>query len=91
MVETVLEKVDDLLVVTLTTVAHLSKKHRMYLRRVSPRSCFTIARSMQVPKRPMAPMKLLVNWSLSWFHSSIEYLSSDSSHVSGAWSRQKGK
>jgi hypothetical protein len=27
----------------------------------------------------------------SWSHLSIECLSSDSSHVSGAWSRQKGK
>jgi hypothetical protein len=29
--------------------------------------------------------------SISWSHLSIECLSSDSSHVSGAWSRQKGK
>jgi hypothetical protein len=28
---------------------------------------------------------------LSWSHLSIECLSSDSSQVSGAWSRQKGK
>jgi hypothetical protein len=77
--------------VTSTTVACLSKKRRMYLRRVSPYSCFTIARSMRVPERPIAPAKLLVNWSLSWSHLSIEYFSSDSSHVSGAWSRQKGK
>jgi hypothetical protein len=77
--------------VTLTIVVHLSKKRRMYLRSVSPCSYFTIARSMRVPERAMAPVKLLVNWSLSWFHPSIEYLSIDSSHVSGAWSRQKGK
>jgi hypothetical protein len=63
----------------------------MYLRRVSPCSCFTIARSMRVPERPMAPAKLLVNCSSSWSHLSIECLSSDSSQVSGAWSRQKGK
>jgi hypothetical protein len=45
-VETVFEKVDDLLSVTSTTVARLSKKRPMYLRRVSSCSCFTIARSM---------------------------------------------
>jgi hypothetical protein len=39
----------------------------------------------------MAPVKFLVNCSFSWSHLSIEYFSSDSSHVSGAWSRQKGK
>jgi hypothetical protein len=39
----------------------------------------------------MAPAKLLVNCSFSWSHLSIECLSSDSSHVSGASSRQKGK
>jgi hypothetical protein len=33
----------------------------------------------------MAPAKLLVNCSFSWSHLSIECLSSDSSHVSGAW------
>jgi hypothetical protein len=77
--------------VTPTMVVRLSKKHRVYLHKVSPYSCFTIARSMQVPERPMAPAKLLVNCSLSWSHLSIEYFSSDSSHVSGAWSRQKGK
>jgi hypothetical protein len=42
-------------------------------------------------ERPIAPAKLLVNFSFSWSHLSIEYFSSDSSHVSGAWSRQKGK
>jgi hypothetical protein len=35
--------------VTSTTVARLSKKRHMYLRSVSPCSCFTIARSMRVP------------------------------------------
>jgi hypothetical protein len=30
-------------------VARFSKKRCMYLRRVSPCSCFTIARSMRVP------------------------------------------
>jgi hypothetical protein len=39
----------------------------------------------------MAPEKLLVNYSFSWSHLSIEYFSSDLSHVSGAWSRHKGK
>jgi hypothetical protein len=39
----------------------------------------------------MVPAKLLVNCSLSWSHLSIEYLSSESGHVSGARSRQKGK
>jgi hypothetical protein len=77
--------------VTSTTVARLSKKWRMYLRRVSPCSCFTIARSMRVPEQPIALAKLLVNCSFSWSHLSIECLSSDLSHVSGAWSRQKGK
>jgi hypothetical protein len=65
-------------------VVRLSKKRRMYLRKVSPCSCFTMARSMQVPERPMVPVKLLVNCSLSWSHLSIEYFSSDSSHVNGA-------
>jgi hypothetical protein len=37
-----------------------------------------------ITERPMAPAKLLVNCSLSWSHLSIEYFSSDSSHVSGA-------
>jgi hypothetical protein len=37
----------------------------------------------------MAPAKLLVNCSLSWSHLSIEYFSSDLSHVSGSWSREK--
>jgi hypothetical protein len=46
---------------------------------------------MRVPERPIAPAKLLVNCSFSWSHMSIECLSSDSSHVSGAWSRQKWK
>jgi hypothetical protein len=91
MEEAVLEKVDDLLVADIDYSGTLVKKASLYLRSVSPCSCFTIARSMQVPERPMVPAKLLVNWSLSLFHSSIEYLSSDSSHVSGAWSRQKGK
>jgi hypothetical protein len=77
--------------VTSTTVVRLSKKRCLYLRRVSPCSYFTIARSMQVPERPIAPAKLLVSYSLSWSHLSIEYFSSDSSHVSGAWFRQKGK
>jgi hypothetical protein len=72
-------------------VARLSKKRRMYLRKVSPCSCFTISRSMRVPERPIASAKLLVNYSLSWSHLSIEYFSSDSSHVSGAWSKHKGK
>jgi hypothetical protein len=54
------------------------------LRKVSPYSCFTMARSMRVPERPMAPTKLLVNCSLSWSHLSIEYFSCDSSLVSGA-------
>jgi hypothetical protein len=44
-------------------------------------------RSMRVSDRPMAPAKLLVNCSFSWSHLSIECLSNDSSHVSGAWSR----
>jgi hypothetical protein len=39
----------------------------------------------------MAPAKFLANCSFSWSHLSIEYFSSDSSHVSGAWSRQKGE
>jgi hypothetical protein len=51
--------------VTSTTVAHLSKKRRMYFRKVSPCSYFTMARSMRVPERPVAPAKLLVNCSLS--------------------------
>jgi hypothetical protein len=70
--------------VTSTTMARLSKKRRMYLRRVSPYSCFTIVRSMRVPKRPIAPAKLLVNCYLSWSQLLIEYFSSDLSHVSGA-------
>jgi hypothetical protein len=37
----------------------------------------------------MAPAKLLVNCSFSWSHLPIEFLSSDWSQVSGAWSRQK--
>jgi hypothetical protein len=37
----------------------------MYLRRVLPCSCFTIARSMRVPERPIAPARLLVNCSFS--------------------------
>jgi hypothetical protein len=45
-VETVLEEVDDLLVGDVDYGGALSKKRRMYLRRVSPCSCFTIARSM---------------------------------------------
>jgi hypothetical protein len=77
--------------VTSTTVARFSKKRHMYLRRVSPCSYLTTVRSMLVPDRPMAPAKLLVNCSFSWSHLSIECLSSDSSHVSGAWSRQKEK
>jgi hypothetical protein len=40
-------------------------------------------------QRPIAPAKLLVNYSFSWSHLLIEYFSSDSSHVSGAWSRQE--
>jgi hypothetical protein len=47
--------------VTSTTVARLSKKRHMYLRSVSPYSCFTIAMSMRVPEGPMVPAKLLVN------------------------------
>jgi hypothetical protein len=54
--------------VTSTTVARLSKKHRMYLRRVSPCSYFTIARSMRVPEWPIVFVKLLVNCSFSWSH-----------------------
>jgi hypothetical protein len=77
--------------VTSTMVVRLSKKRRMYWRSVSPYSCLTIARSMRVLEHPMEPKKLLVNWAFSSSHSSIEFFSSDSSHVSGAWSRQKGK
>jgi hypothetical protein len=44
-----------------------------------------------LPERPIAPVKLLVNCSFSRSHLSIECMSSDSSHVSEAWSRQKGK
>jgi hypothetical protein len=47
--------------VTSTTVARLLKKCRMYLRRVSPCSCFNITKSMRVPERPMELAKLLVN------------------------------
>jgi hypothetical protein len=82
-VETVLEEVDDLLVGDVDNSGAFVE-NRMYLRRVLPCSCFTIARSMRVPERPIAPAKLLVNCSLSWSHLSIEYFSSDSSHVSGA-------
>jgi hypothetical protein len=45
-VETVLEEVDDLFVRDIDYGALLSKKRRMHLRRVSPCSYFTIARSM---------------------------------------------
>jgi hypothetical protein len=83
-VETVLEEVDNLRVGDVDYGGALVKKCCMYLRRVSPCYCFTIARSMRVPERPIAPAKLLVNCSLSWSHLSIEYFSSDSSHVSRA-------
>jgi hypothetical protein len=91
MIETILEEVDDLLVGNIDYSGVLVEEASMYLRRVSPCSCFTIARSMRVLERPIVPAKSLVNWSLSWSHLSIEYFSSDSSHVSGAWSRQKRK
>jgi hypothetical protein len=54
-VETILEKVDDLLVGDIDYRSALIEKRRMYLRSVSPCSYFTIARSMQVPERPMHP------------------------------------
>jgi hypothetical protein len=54
-IETVLKRSMTSLSMTSTTVVRLSKKHRMYLRSVSPCSYFTIARSMRVAKHPMDP------------------------------------
>jgi hypothetical protein len=45
-VETVLEEVDDFFVRDIDYGGVLVEEARMYLRRVSPCSCFTIARSM---------------------------------------------
>jgi hypothetical protein len=45
-IETVLEEVDDLLVGDVDYGGALVEKRHMYLRRVSPCSCFTMARSM---------------------------------------------
>jgi hypothetical protein len=64
-VETILEKVDDLLVGDIDYSGTLFEETSHVLRRVSHCSCFTIARSMRVPECPMAPAKLLVNCSLS--------------------------
>jgi hypothetical protein len=61
-VETVLEKFDDLLLGDIDyRSALIEKVSHVLAGSVSPCSCFTIARSMQVPERPMAPAKLLVN------------------------------
>jgi hypothetical protein len=90
-VETVLEEVDDLLVGDVDYGGTLVEEAPHVLAKGLACSCFTMARSMRVPERPMAPAKLLVNCSFSWFHLLIECLSSDSSLVRGAWSRQKGK
>jgi hypothetical protein len=60
-VETVLEKVDDLLVGDIDYSGALVKEAPHVLVRVSPCSCFTIDRSMRVPARPIVPAKLLVN------------------------------
>jgi hypothetical protein len=53
-VETVLEEVDDFFVRDIDYCGALVEEARMYLRRVSPCSCFTMARSMRVPERPIA-------------------------------------
>jgi hypothetical protein len=76
--------------VTSTTVARLSKMPHVLAQGLA----LFLLHHGQVhasTERPMAPAKLLVNYTLSWSHLSIEYFSRDSSHVSGAWSRQKGK
>jgi hypothetical protein len=54
-----LKKDDDFLVGDIDYSGALSKKRRMYLRKVSPCSCFTMARSMRVLERTMVPAKFL--------------------------------
>jgi hypothetical protein len=90
-VEAILEEVYDFLVRDIDYGGALVEEATHVLAKGLAFSCFTIARSMRVPEWPIAPAKLLVNCSFSWSHLSIEYFSSDSSHVSGAWSGQKGK
>jgi hypothetical protein len=90
-VETVLEEVDDFFVRDIDYCGALVEEALHVLAKGLALFLLTIARSMRVPERPIAPAKLLVNCSFSCSHLSIEYFSSDSSHVSGAWSRQKGK
>jgi hypothetical protein len=83
-VETILEEVDDFLVRYMDYSGAFVEEAPHVLAKVSPCSCFTIARSMRVLERPIAPVKLLVNCSFSWSRLSVEYFSSDSSHVSGS-------
>jgi hypothetical protein len=78
-VEVVLEEVDDLLVGDVDYGGALVEE-----------APHVLAKGLAL-FLPMALAKLLVNCSFSWSHLSIECLSSNSSHVSGAWSRQKGK
>jgi hypothetical protein len=49
LVETVLEEVDDFFVGNIDYCSALVEEAPHVLRRVSPCSCFTIARSMRVP------------------------------------------
>jgi hypothetical protein len=90
-VEPVLEEVDDVFVGDLDYSRTLVEKGAHVLASVSPSSYLAISKSMRVLERPMVPAKLLVNWSFSWSHWSIEFLSSDSSQVGGAWYKHKGK
>jgi hypothetical protein len=86
-VETVLEEVNDLLVGDVDYGGALVEEAPHVL--AKGLALFLVHHSL--PERPIAPVKLLVNCSFSRSHLSIECMSSDSSHVSEAWSRQKGK
>jgi hypothetical protein len=87
MVEAVVEEVDDLLVGDVDYGSALVEEAAHVLAEGLALFLLDHGRSMRVSDRPMAPAKLLVNCSFSWSHLSIECLSNDSSHVSGAWSR----
>jgi hypothetical protein len=90
-VETMLEKVDDFLVIDIDYSGALVEKAPHVLAQGLALFLLHHGQVHASTQRPMAPAKLQVHCSLSWSHLSIEYFSSDSSHVSGAWSRQKGK
>jgi hypothetical protein len=90
-VKTALENVDDFFVKDVDYSRALVEEATRVLV-----ECFALLLSdlRQVHACTRAPhdaREVASDCAFSWSHLSIEFLSSDLSHMSGAWSRQKGK